>query len=87
MPNQDVLPPSLPPRLIARSIAAAYVGVSPNTFDQMIEGKLMPLPKMVGKRKLWDVRELDRAVDELPSDDDPIVNSWDKLHEVKSNAR
>ena len=34
--RQAALPPTLAPRLICRDAAAAYVGVSPNTFDKMI---------------------------------------------------
>jgi hypothetical protein len=39
---QAALPPTLAPRLICRDAAAAYVGVSPNTFDKMIADGLMP---------------------------------------------
>jgi predicted DNA-binding transcriptional regulator AlpA len=69
MPKQAALPPTLPPRLIAREAAAAYVCVSPNTFDEMIQRKLMPKPRILGdKRRAWDVRELDAAADALPHD-------------------
>ena len=36
-PRQTALPPSLPPRLVSREVAAAYVCVSPNTFDEMMK--------------------------------------------------
>ena len=59
----------LAPRLIGRAAAAAYVGVSPNTFDAMVEKGMMPRPKLLGEhRKAWDVRQLDVAVDELPTE-------------------
>src|SRR5262249_4518368 len=35
MSRQSVLPPTLAPRLINREVAAAYVSVSPTTFDEM----------------------------------------------------
>jgi excisionase family DNA binding protein len=64
----SALPPTLAPRLLSREQAAAYVGVSPNTFDEMVKAGKMPQPKIIwGKRKGWDVRELDRAVDNLPT--------------------
>jgi predicted DNA-binding transcriptional regulator AlpA len=69
MTRQVALPPTLPPRLVGRDAAAAYICVSPNTFDQMVETGTMPPAKRLGeRRKAWDVRELDRAVDQLPAE-------------------
>ena len=69
MPHQGALPPSLPPRLVSREVAAAYVCVSPNTFDRMVDEGRMPRPKRLGDRRIaWDVRELDAAVDRLPAE-------------------
>ena len=69
--RQAALPPTLPPRLISRDDAAAYVGVSPNTFDKMIADGLMPNPRQLTERRLaWDVRQLDAAIDRLPVDGD-----------------
>jgi predicted DNA-binding transcriptional regulator AlpA len=67
MARQNALPPTLAPRLINRDAAAAYVSVSPTKFDQMVIDGSMPKPKrLIGRRKAWDVRELDAAVDNLP---------------------
>ena len=34
-------------------------------------------PRLIDKRKVWDVFELDLAFEELPRDDDkPADNSW-----------
>jgi predicted DNA-binding transcriptional regulator AlpA len=82
MPKQTVLPPTLPPRLVNREAAAAYVCVSPNTFDAMVEDGRMPRPRLLGvKRRAWDVRALDAAVDQLPVDcDDSAVDStWEDI--------
>ena len=69
--RQAALPPTLPPRLICRDAAAAYVGVSPNTFDKMIADGLMPSPRRLTERRLaWDMRQLDTAIDRLPIDGD-----------------
>jgi hypothetical protein len=69
MPRQTALPPSLAPRLISREAAAAYVCVSPNTFDEMVRTGQMPRARLLGeRRRVWDVRQLDIAIDELPSD-------------------
>jgi hypothetical protein len=67
MPKQAALPPTLAPRLVTREAAAAYVCVSPNTFDELVERKVMPPARVLGdKRRAWDVRELDAAADALP---------------------
>jgi predicted DNA-binding transcriptional regulator AlpA len=69
MTKQVALPPTLAPRLIGREAAAAYVCVSPNTFDRMVDDGRMPRAKRLGDRRIaWDVRELDRAVDQLPAE-------------------
>ena len=67
MTKAAALPHNLPPRMLAREAAAAYVGVSANTFDKMIEAGTMPPAKRIfGTRRGWDIRALDRAVDALP---------------------
>lgn len=69
MVRQVALPPMLAPRLIGREAAAAYVCVSPNTFDAMVQDGTMPRPRLLsGRRRAWDVRALDAAVDRLPID-------------------
>jgi predicted DNA-binding transcriptional regulator AlpA len=79
MPNQTALPTRLPPRLITREAAAAYICVSPNTFDEMVNDGRMPRPKMIGKKRLaWDIQALDAAVDRLPlqGDDAAVDTTW-----------
>ena len=49
MARQNALPPTLPPRLIGRDAAAAYVNVSPTTFDEMVRDRRMPRPKRLGR--------------------------------------
>jgi predicted DNA-binding transcriptional regulator AlpA len=75
MPKQTALPPTLAPRLVSREAAAAYVCLSPNTFDDLVERKLMPKPRILGeKRRAWDVKELDAAADALPHDGELITD-------------
>jgi hypothetical protein len=74
MPKQAALPPTLAPRLVTREVAAAYVCVSPNTFDEMIDKGIMPKARiLVGKRKAWDIRDLDMAADALPRDGEELL--------------
>jgi predicted DNA-binding transcriptional regulator AlpA len=78
MARQTALPPTLAPRLINREAAAAYTSTSPNIFDQMVNDGRMPRPKVLcGRRRAWDVRALDNAIDNLPSDGGDLIDqSW-----------
>ena len=69
---------SLEPRGLNRVKAAAYIDVSPTTFDAMVRDGLMPPPKSIGRRKVWDRRKLDEAFDALPEDGSPATNPWDE---------
>jgi len=69
----NVLP--LEPRGLNRVKAAAYVGVSPTLFDEMVDDGRMPQPKTVNSRRVWDRKQLDEAFEALPTRDDP--NPWD----------
>jgi hypothetical protein len=69
---------SLCPRGISRIEAAAYVGVSPSKFDEMVRDHRMPSPKRIDCRKVWDLRDLDLAFDALPYEDAPAGSTtWD----------
>jgi hypothetical protein len=83
MPRQNALPPSLPPRLIGRDAAAAYVNASPNFFNDLVDRKVMPRPRILSqKRRAWDVRELDAATDALPHDGDAAAGSSDGWEDI-----
>lgn len=75
--RHDLLPPSLAPRGLSRVQAAAYVGVSPSTFDKMLADGMMPAPRRYGVRTIWDRRQLDEAFDALPGGD-VEGNPWDE---------
>lgn len=79
MPRQAALPPTLPPRLVSREAAAAYVCVSPNKFDELVKDGRMPRPRRIDARKAWLVPELDGAADNLPVDGEDVSRdtSWD----------
>jgi predicted DNA-binding transcriptional regulator AlpA len=68
----------VPRRGLSRIEAAAYVGISPCKFDQLIADGRMPGARRIDGRKVWDVRELDLCFDELPRDDShaALGNSW-----------
>lgn len=55
--------------------AAAYIGVSPTKFDLLVRDGRMPKAKQIDGRKVWDVRELDPAFEELGN----VDTSWDDV--------
>jgi predicted DNA-binding transcriptional regulator AlpA len=82
MARQVALPPTLAPRLVGHEAAAAYVDLSPNKFDELVKSGKMPQPKLLtGRRKAWDVRALDVAVDNLPTaaSDTPSDDTWSDI--------
>ena len=80
MPRQVALPPTLPPRLITREAAAAYLCVSPNKFDEMVRDGRAPRPRRIDRRKVWIVQELDMAADALPVDGSAAADrSWEDI--------
>ncbi|WP_419906880.1 helix-turn-helix transcriptional regulator [Hoeflea sp.] len=62
------------PRGLSRIEAAAYIGVSPGTFDKLVRDGLMPEPIPIRSRKVWDRLRLDSAFESLAADND---NEWD----------
>ena len=71
------------PRLLSADQAAAYVGVSVNTFTSRI-GDPWPEAIRIGGRALYDRRAIDRAVDALskPARQSPA----EKLRRERDNA-
>jgi predicted DNA-binding transcriptional regulator AlpA len=59
--RDDVLPRSLAPRGLSRVQAAAYIGVSPTLFDEMVKDGRMPQPMRINARTVWDRVKLDEA--------------------------
>ena len=75
--GKDILPASLAPRGLNRVQAAAYIGISPAKFDEMVKDGRMPTAKRIDTRNVWDRLSLDEAFAALPSGED--VNPWDTL--------
>jgi hypothetical protein len=67
-----------PRRGLNRTEAAAYIGVSPSKFDEMVRDGRMCAPKRIDARVIWDIRQLDAAFDSLPSELDDAQNPWDE---------
>lgn len=65
-----------PRRGLSMIEAAAYIGVGTTKFYDMVTAGEMPLPRLIGTRKVWDIRDLDRAFDELAHDGTAEGGSW-----------
>ena len=66
-----------PRRGLSRQEAAEYIGVSPSKFDELRAARLIESPRLIGSRKLWDIRDLDMAFEALPREDAPdMAQSW-----------
>ena len=80
MPDlDDVLPRSLAPRGLSRVQAAAYIGVSPSLFDEMVKDGRMPKPMRINARTVWDRIRLDEAFATLSDNGKGGDDPWDKV--------
>ncbi len=66
--RHSALPPTLSPRGLSRGEAAAYIGIGPTKFDDLVRDGRMPAPKVIDGRKVWDRIALDLAFAALPDE-------------------
>lgn len=65
------------PRGLSRVEAAAYIGLGVTFFDEKVAEGVFPKPLEIGRRKLWDRRDLDAAFDILKGNVPPLgENPW-----------
>ena len=64
-PNGSRLLP-LEPLGLCREDAAAFIGISPSKFDELVGDGRMPEPRQADRRVLWSRIELVEAFDALP---------------------
>jgi excisionase family DNA binding protein len=64
-------------RGLSRQEAAEYLGISASKFDELRAARQIEAPRLIGTRKLWDIRDLDMAFEALPREDAPdLAQSW-----------
>src|SRR3954464_11382473 len=75
-PPERRLPRGMTPRLLSRDAAAAYCGVTAETFETHVRPHVQPVE--IGARRLWDVRALDSWLDVRPGLADALrpVEDW-----------
>jgi excisionase family DNA binding protein len=85
MPSKKTIAAFLPVRRgLAESEAAVYLSLSPSFFRRLVAQGLMPRPRLIGGRRIWDVEELDLVFKALPRERGDIEpdfidgagNSW-----------
>jgi predicted DNA-binding transcriptional regulator AlpA len=54
------------PRCLSKEEASAYLGISVHTFLRLVADGKAPSPlEISSRRRVWDVRAIDKFVDEL----------------------
>lgn len=84
MPAKKTVSASLPLRRgFSETEAAIYLSLSPTHFRRLVDQGIMPRPSVIGRRRVWDIEELDAAFKALPREggDDQVfgtegTNSW-----------
>ena len=67
MASKAEMSPRLPIRRgLSESEAAIYLSLSASFFRKLVEQGVMPRPRLIGSRRIWDVEELDLAFKGLP---------------------
>ena len=76
MPSKSEIASRLPVRRgLSEGEAAVYLSLSPTFFRELVRRGIMPRPRIVGCRRIWDIDELDGAFRELPREGDPIAHT------------
>src|SRR5215469_14156765 len=53
-------------RCLNEAEAAVYLSLSPSYFRRLVSQGIMPRPRLLAKRRIWDIEELDLAFKSLP---------------------
>lgn len=69
----------LMPRMLNLELAAAYVGLSAAAFRRSVDVGHYPAPLKDGRRKQWDRRALDVAVDQRSGLSSPPLSEADQM--------
>lgn len=53
-------------RGLSETESAIYLSLSPSFFRRLVDQGVMPRPRIIGGRRVWDIEELDLAFKALP---------------------
>jgi hypothetical protein len=66
-------------RGLSRDEAAMYIGIGVTKFDELVYLGVMPKPKRIDSRRIWDIFELDLAFDRLPDENRGTDQTWSDI--------
>lgn len=66
-----------PRRNLSREESALYVGIGSTKFDEMVKDGRMPKPFRIDGRVLWDIHDLDPAIENLKTA--TAGSPWDRV--------
>jgi hypothetical protein len=63
--------------------AALYVGLGSSKFRELVGTGIMPRPRVIGRRRIWDIDDLDAAFKALPVEGGEIceADTWADMAE------
>lgn len=85
--GNDMEPSKLPnwPAAMRRELAAAYVGLSPSSFDRAVKEGVLPKPVIVyGSTKVWLQNELLQCLEQKQQ---PENEGWGNVGQVKISSK
>jgi hypothetical protein len=58
--------------------SAVYLSMSPTFFRQLVQEGVMPRPRVIKGRRIWDIEDLDVAFKAMPRDDgaEETADTW-----------
>lgn len=77
------LPPGIMPFGLSRTEAAWLIGVSPTMWDSLVRDGLMPKPKRIGSRTIWDRAAVERAWGAIPEEGSETHSQKDVWSDLK----
>lgn len=64
------------PRMMRRSVAAAYLDLTIARFDREVACGRLPMPVLIGGQERWSRVSLDRVLDAMAGDSEAEANNW-----------
>lgn len=75
---------------VNREAAASLMDLSPGAFDRAVESGLLPGAIRIGRRKLWAVKALEKAVERLagigPESDGEAMEALEKWKRTRATS-
>jgi len=70
-------------RGLSEAEAALYVGLGATKFRELVREGRMPKPRLIDRRRIWDIDDLDAAFKSLPIEDSEPRSTTDSWSDFK----